>query len=87
MVVNPASMKPGPAKLSPRPVFGTEKVAVAIGVVVGRVAVGSGVTVWLGSGVIVGVSVGVSVGVGSCFGGSVGVTSIQLAECEQQNDG
>lgn len=46
--------------LSSEPVFGTENVAVTIGVVVGTVAVGSGgVAVWLGSGVIVGVSVGI----------------------------
>lgn len=65
--------------LSSEPVFGTENVAVTIGVVVGTVAVGSGgVAVWLGSGVIVGVSVGVSVTGGVSNGGSVGVTSVDV---------
>ena len=68
IVNDPARIKPGPTKLSSAPVFGTEKVAVAIGVV------GVTVGVWLGSGVDVGVSVGVTtVAVGVNVGVLVGV--------------
>jgi len=78
MVDSPAIIKAGPAKLSSRPVFGTENVAITIGVV--GVTVGSvGVTVGLGSGVFVGVSVGVTlVEVGVKVGVLVGVTAVEV---------
>ena len=59
MVDNPVRMKPGPRKLSSRPVFGTEKVAVEVGLV------GVSVNVSVGTGVLVGISVEVGVAVGS----------------------